>query len=106
MIDKKMKIAMKLRKTAEKLCDWWTLERVRNLLIVVMAVSLIPILYCSFFDYATGDDLGYSAGVHHLLMQHASLSAILKEMFDNIKQSYYSYQGTWSSIFLFQLQPG
>ena len=106
MIDKKMKIAMKLHNTADKFCDWWTLERVRNLLIVVMAVSLIPILYCSFFDYATGEDLGYSAGVHHLLMQHASLSAILKEMFDDIKLSYYSYQGTWSSIFLFQLQPG
>ena len=90
----------------DKFCEWWTLERVRNLLFVVMIISLIPILYCSFFDYATGDDLGYSAGVYQLLTQHASLAAILKEMFGEIKQSYFSYQGTWSSLFLFQLQPG
>ena len=97
---------MKTRKMMDKFCEWWTLERVRNLLFMVMIVSLIPILYCSFFDYATGDDLGYSAGVHQLLIQHASLAAILMEMFGEIKQSYFSYQGTWSSLFLFQLQPG
>lgn len=97
---------MKKHRKIEKFCDWWTLEKVRNLLFVVLAVSLIPIIYCSFFDYATGDDLGYSAGVHQLLAQHASLIAILKEMFDEVKQSYYTYQGTWASIFLFQLQPG
>lgn len=97
---------MKVRKINDKFSDWWTLKRVKNLLFIILIISLIPIIYCSFFDYATGDDLGYSAGVHRLLTEHATLIAILREMFAEIKQSYYSYQGTWASIFLFQLQPG
>lgn len=97
---------MNMCRTMNNFSDWWTLKRVKNLLFAVLIASLVPIIYCSFFDCATGDDLGYSAGVHQLLLEHESMTALLKKMFSEIKQSYYSYQGTWASIFLFQLQPG
>lgn len=71
-----------------------------------LAVSLVPVLYCSFFDYATGDDFGYSAGVHIALEEGRNLLYIVRLIMTDIRNSYYSYQGTWSSLFLFHLQPG
>lgn len=75
-------------------------------MVVIFAVTMLPILYCSFFDYATGDDLGYSAALHHAMQQHVSFFAALQVMGKEVADTYQSYQGTWSSVFLFQLQPG
>lgn len=79
---------MNMCRTMNNFSDWWTLKRVKNLLFAVLIASLVPIIYCSFFDCATGDDLGYSAGVHQLLLEHESMTALLKKMFSEIKQSY------------------
>lgn len=74
--------------------------------IVVQLVTLLPILYCSMFNYATGDDLGYSAELHQVMVRHGTPSQALDVIRTAVVSSWYGYQGTWSSIVLFQLQPG
>lgn len=90
----------------KKFCKWWSIKKIFILLAIVSIIILLPILYCSFFDYATGDDLAYSAGLHHAMQQGASLFTALQVMCKEVADTYQSYQGTWSSVFLFQLQPG
>lgn len=96
----------RLKRTYSKWCTYWTTRRVAAVFIVLHILSLLPILYCSFYDYATGDDLGYSARVHRLMLDGASFGAILQAIWDQVVTSWYNFQGTWSSIILFQLQPG
>ena len=72
----------------------------------ILILSLLPILYCSFFVRATGDDLAYSAALHRVMVHGGSLADALEAICRQVVQSWYGYQGTWSSIILFQLQPG
>lgn len=95
-----------MRNLYHKFCEFWTPARVGILFIVICILSLLPILYCSFYDYATGDDLGYSYIIHQLMIHGGSIRDILKALWDEVVLCWYGYQGTWSSIILFQLQPG
>ncbi len=69
-------------------------------------LSLLPVIYCSFYNYATGDDLGYSSGLKQAMARGESPAGLLKLIASEIRTSYYVWQGTWSSLFLFHLQPG
>ncbi len=73
---------------------------------IFLLVTLLPLLYCSFFDYATGDDLGYSAGLHRVMTEGGSVTDCLKCVVNTIQSVWHAFQGTWSSVLLFQLQPG
>lgn len=72
----------------------------------LFALSLIPILYVAPAVRATGDDLGYGAGVHHAIVHNLGAAGILDAIRSQIISSWHSWQGTWSSIALFCLEPG
>lgn len=95
-----------MRKLYKSFCDYWTSFRLTILFITLAVITMLPLIYCSFYDYATGDDLGYSATIHQLMVGGSSLCEILQSMWETVVASWYTYQGTWSSILLFQLQPG
>ena len=86
------------------------LKRVYRILaavmIVLLVLSMLPIAVFSWFDYPTGDDLGYSAMLHQLMLHGGSFPEALRQICLEVKASWYSWQGTWSSLFLFHLQPG
>lgn len=73
--------------------------------VIIFLVSLLPILLISFFGYASGDDLGYGAAVKLVLDSHGSVIEIFKAVNSTIQGTWYSWQGTWSSIFLFCFEP-
>lgn len=95
-----------MKRIYNRCSDWWTTARAGVLFVVLGILSLLPILYCSFYDYATGDDLGYSAGIHRVMVSGGSLPQVLQALWEQVVRSWYTFQGTWSSIILFQLQPG
>lgn len=66
---------------------------------------MLPVLYLSFVNRATGDDYGYAVYTRAAWMETHSLIEVLKGSWRTIVQSYYSFQGTWFSLFLFSLQP-
>ncbi len=71
-----------------------------------MILALIPVLYLSGTNHATGDDLGYSAFVHDALCQRNGMDNLGTAFKATLKEYYFSWQGTWFSIILFSLQPG
>lgn len=79
---------------------------VNSLLILLLIVTLAPIIYLTFFDYANGDDFGFSSGVRRIIMTHGGAKAFVDTLLNELSGVYYSWQGTWSSVLLFQLQPG
>lgn len=89
-----------------RFCEFWTLDRVGVAFVILGILSLTPILYCSFYDYANGDDLAYSWTIHRLMINGASFGAIVTALCDVVVKTYHVWQGTWSSIVLFELQPG
>lgn len=73
--------------------------------IVLFVLSITPILYLAGYVHATGDDYGYGALTHAAWLESHSLIEVLKASFKTLHKYYFSWQGTWFSIFLFTLQP-
>ena len=96
----------KIIKWYNTLSDALTPRVIAVILCGILILSLLPILYCSFFVRATGDDLAYSAELHRVMIHGGSFADALEAIRRQVVQSWYGYQGTWSSIILFQLQPG
>ena len=71
----------------------------------VLVLLLLPLLYCSTADVATGDDLLNGAVVYHVLQDGGSMVDVLRAVGAYIVENYRTWQGTWSSIFLFCFAP-
>lgn len=68
-------------------------------------ISLLPELYLTFFNRASGDDYGYGSLTRQAWVDSRSLLEVIKAAGRTVRQYYYSWQGTWFSIFLFGFQP-
>ena len=95
----------KRRNPYERFVRWLSYRKLAAAAGVLFALSLLPILLLSFFDYATGDDLGYGAALHQVLASGGSLGDALSAIASQVHSSYLGWQGTWSSIVLFCLSP-
>ncbi len=69
-------------------------------------ISLLPILYASFFCHPIGDDYGFSSGVHNAIVNGSGFFGALNAAINQAASSYNNWQGTYSAVFLFALQPG
>lgn len=73
--------------------------------LAVFILLMLPVIYLSFVNRATGDDYGYAIYTRAAWVGTHSLATVFEAAFRTIRQSYYSFQGTWFSLFLFTLQP-
>lgn len=73
--------------------------------LIFLLISLLPLMYCSFFDYATGDDLWEGAVAYHIIKSGGSLTELFREVFAWMKVDYLGWQGNWSSTFLWCFSP-
>lgn len=73
---------------------------------VVFLLSLFPLLSIAKYDFPVGDDLLYSASTAKAYQQTGAFGDALAAASDMVKQTYKSWQGTYSAIFLMALQPG
>ncbi|MCD8026956.1 MAG: hypothetical protein LUF33_08585 [Clostridiales bacterium] len=77
-----------------------------GIILAVYIISLIPILYVSFFNHPTADDYGFSSLVHNTYINGGNILEIIGSSIQQIINFYFSWQGTFSAIFIFSLQPG
>ena len=91
---------------ADKVSNILTPARAAAALGIFFALTLLPILYVAPAVRATGDDLGYSAAVHQALISGGGFAGVLSAIRSAVVGTWYSWQGTWSSVALFCLQPG
>ena len=91
---------------ADKVSNILTPARAAAALGIFFALTLLPILYVAPAVRATGDDLGYSAAVHQAMISGGGFAGVLSAIRSAVVGTWYSWQGTWSSVALFCLQPG
>lgn len=104
-IGRKVKIEKKSTEFDNKIERWLSARNLSIAGITFFMVLLIPVLYLTFVNRASGDDYGYGTYTRAAWMETYSLIAVGKAIWRTIKQYYIGWQGTWFSIALFTLQP-
>ena len=74
--------------------------------LAALLISLIPILAAAFYAHPLSDDFGFSAYVHQAVVNGGGILSVLKASLTKVSEVYQSWQGTFSAVFLFTLQPG
>lgn len=74
--------------------------------VALFVLTLIPIILIAPFGHATGDDLGYGAHVMQALRDGTGIAGAVSNIAGEIVSKWYTWQGTWASIFLFCIEPG
>ena len=73
--------------------------------ILFFCILLLPIVYLTFVNRASGDDYGYGTLTRMAWMHTHSLTEVGRAVYRTVRSYYYGWQGTWFSIALFSLQP-
>ena len=94
-----------MKKLYDKLCRILSVKTISWLSVVFFLVMLLPVLYLSFVNRASGDDYGYGTYTRAAWVATHSFIEVARAVWKTIVQYYYGWQGTWFSITLFTLQP-
>lgn len=100
-----MKLKEKIVQLWNKFSRWLSVKKLTIAAFTVFSLSLLPILYLTVVNRASGDDYGYGKYTRPAWVATHSLIEVAKAVGQTIRQYYYSWQGTWFSIALFTLQP-
>lgn len=73
--------------------------------IIIFLILLIPIVYLTGVNRASGDDYGYGFHTRMAWMGTHSIVEVFKGMCRTVSDFYGAWQGTWFSIAVFSLQP-
>lgn len=73
--------------------------------LLLFCILLLPIVYLTFVNRASGDDYGYCIYTRPTWMKTHSLIEVGKSVCTTVRSFYDGWQGTWFSIALFSLQP-
>lgn len=71
----------------------------------ILVISLIPVFAVAIADRATGDDWAFGRLTHLAWIETHSWWEVFLAACRHVKNIYFSWQGTWFSVFLFTLQP-
>lgn len=71
-----------------------------------LILSLVPLLHLGFYARPALDDYSYGAPVHYSLEAGKGLFGALSAIWECIRYCFLDWQGTYTSIFLFCIQPG
>ncbi len=86
--------------------SWLTPPRIAFLTVLFYIISLIPILWLSFYCHPHSDDFAYGYLVHHAVFSGGGAREVLAAAFETVRSFYFRWQGTFAAIFLFAIQPG
>lgn len=76
------------------------------LLLALLAACLVPMVQIAAFDHSYADDWHYGVDAHLALEAGGGLSAALAAAAQEVRDTFFSWQGTYSAILLMALQPG
>lgn len=93
------------KKIYKKISGFFSQKKITWIGIVLFLLLMLPVCYLSFVNRASGDDYGYGVYTREAWLTTHSLLQVVKAAVQTIKMYYYSWQGTWFSIFMFSLQP-
>lgn len=76
----------------------------KNIILILYLISLLPIFLLAHFNYMSGDDFGFGSYAHQGYLNGGFLSMI-KAVLVSVKDFYLNWQGTYSAIFMFSINP-
>ncbi len=92
--------------TFRKFLSWRIKERdLCIILIAVFLLLLIPLILISQYAAPCADDFNYGILTHQAWKSEHSVSSVVAAAGEQVAQSYETWQGTFSAIFLMALQP-
>lgn len=81
-------------------------KRVAALIVIaVFALSLVPLLIISFYNFPNADDFSYGKTTVHAWRESGSVFSVLKAACIEVAKYYDGWQGTFTAVFLFTLVP-
>lgn len=89
----------------KRVCKKVTCKQMARIGNVAFIITMLPVAYLSFVNRASGDDYGYGVKTRAAWCISHSFMEVLKAACQTVEEYYYSWQGTWFSVFLFSLQP-
>ena len=84
---------------------WSVLGVCGAILLVLFLVTLVPIGLVSAYDRMDFDDYDYSVLTHAAVRDDGSALGLLRATGQTVSDTYQTWQGTYSAVFLFSLQP-
>lgn len=73
---------------------------VSYIMILFLLLSIIPIVYCGFFDYANGDDLLGAVAAHTALKQGKGFFGYFAAVIEATRQNFLLWDGNFASTFV------
>ena len=74
--------------------------------LAMLVLSLVPILMLAPYAHPAVDDFVYGTPVYYTLQAGKGFFDVLGSIWENVRYTYLDWQGTFSSIVLFSLEPG
>jgi hypothetical protein len=75
------------------------------MLLIAFILSLIPVLFISKYNHPSADDFNYGILTVHTWRKTHSFYQTLLAAFKQVQITYKSWQGTFTAVFLFAIQP-
>lgn len=98
-----MKKIKELKLLIEK--ELFTRRALCGLILQMFLFFLIPLLYISRYNHASGDCYWFAFRAHCAWLNTHNIFEVLKAAFTTIGEFYTSWQGTFTSIFFFAISP-
>lgn len=83
----------------------WGRKHVGGLTGVLVMLSLVPVLYCGIFNYASADDFSKSYTVHNVLLAGGNVLDAIYASIQAAANVWEIWEGTWASNFFLAFQP-
>lgn len=80
------------------------LKIISVLAILLLMLSIAPIIGVSLYNHPSADDYNYSTKTFNALKEDG-LIGVLKGAIDTVEDTYKTWQGTYSAVFVMSLQP-
>ena len=93
-----------MKQLYKKLADQFDTKKAGIIISILFIISLLPVIYVGFFNYATGDDYWYGVHTYRGWVENGLFGA-LKGSVQTVAEFYENWQGTWFTMFLFTLSP-
>ena len=86
---------------------WYPLEdkKLAVLMVLIYLALILPIIYVGKWDAPQLDDYGFASKPHLAWVNTHNLFAVIAAACDTVKEYYWVWQGTFSSIFMMSLSP-
>ena len=81
------------------------IKQIYFILLIIFIASLVPILTVGFSCFPCADDFSFGASTHAIWKNSHNIFAVIAGAIKVSAEKYYSWQGTYTSIFFMALQP-